>query len=417
MVAGEPPPEDPALDSPHASRLRRTLHRAGLLRNSRRLRSLARLTEYLPTTGNVLRIFHSGDRLFAHMLRDIENARTRISMEMYMIQHDRTGRRFARALCERARAGVAVRIIYDAIGCIGTSRRFFQQFRDAGIELLEFHPVAPWRKRFAIFRRNHRKNLVIDGRIGYTGGVNIGHQWAGHRRGGAAWRDTHVRVEGPAAGDLEILFQETWFTETGRLLRLESTIPREPAAIGPGERHSEVYVVSGRGGPARRIRRLYLIAIGSARRRISITSSYFIPDRGLRRAIYRARARGVEVRLLLPQASDVPVADLAGRVFFGPLLRRGVKIHLWVPSVLHAKVVVIDGLWCTVGSSNLDHLSFTLNLEANLAIIDEEAGRALEERFEKDLRWAKPVTLAAWERRSWYERLKEQTAHLFRGFL
>ncbi|MCI0652295.1 MAG: phospholipase D-like domain-containing protein, partial [Planctomycetes bacterium] len=247
------------------SRVRRALHRAGWLRRSNVLRALRRLAANLPTTGNDVRVFHDGDMLFAQMVEDIRGARERVSIEIYMLRNDRTGRRIARALCDKAREGVPVRLIYDAVGSLGISGSFLRTMTDAGVQVVPFHLVAPWRQRYAIFRRNHRKTLVVDGRIGYTGGVNFGDQWAGRKRGGASWRDSHTRVQGAAAGDLEVLFEETWFQETGELLGLPRRVTRDAEqATTLHRKHSLVYVVASRGGPDRRMRRLFLLALGHA---------------------------------------------------------------------------------------------------------------------------------------------------------
>ncbi len=399
-------------------RLRRSMQRRGLLPRPPLLRALSRLAQNLPTQGNALEIFHDGDLLYSRMLEDIRNARIRIHIEMYMWLDDRTGWRFAHALSARAREGVAVRLIYDAVGSFGTSTRLFRHLRDAGVEVLEYHPVAPWRRRFALFRRNHRKNVIIDGRIGYTGGMNIADHWAGRRRGGSAWRDTQARIDGPAAGDMETLFAETWHQESGELVDITRTVPREDGSISykEGDR-PQLYVVGGRGGAKRIIRRMYLLSIGHARRRITITCSYFIPDFKLRRALRKACERGVSVRLLLPQRTDVTVARLAGEALFSRFLRWGISIHRWRPTVLHAKTAVVDGSWSIVGTSNMDSLSFRFNLETNLVIIDPETGADLEHCFDRDLRFSDLVTVTEWRRRALGKRLLERLAFLLRRFL
>ncbi|MEM7167173.1 MAG: phospholipase D-like domain-containing protein [Planctomycetota bacterium] len=384
-------------------------------RRPRLLRSLRRVAHCLPTRGNGLELFHDGDQLFRSMLDAIRNAERRVYMEMYTFLADRTGWRFAYALAERAQAGVEVRIVYDAVGSFGLSASLLRLLHEAGVQTVVYHPVAPWRRHFTLFRRNHRKVLTVDGTIGYVGGVNIGDPWMGRRRGGGNWRDTHLRVDGPAAGDLEMLFVDTWYRETGEELS-RSPLPREPQGDKAADAR-QVYIVGGLGGPGRRIRRLYLIALGQARRRVVIANSYFVPDRKFRKALTHARRRGLRVQLLLPLRSDVRVAQLASQSFFSRLLRDGIEIYLWRPTVLHAKFAVIDDDWWTVGSSNLDHWSFQRNLEANAVVLDQESGRALSARFERDLRFADAVELSQWRRRPFLQKVLERLASLLRGWL
>lgn len=398
--------------------VKRALRRRGLLSN-RLLRALRKVTQSLPTRGNQVEVFHDGDQLFAAMLRDIRAAESTISLEMYMFLSDRVGWRFAQALADRSKRGVEVRVVYDALGSMGISSDMLKVMTDAGVAVLDYHPVAPWRRRFALFRRNHRKVLTVDGRIGYVGGVNLADAWAGRRRGGANWRDTHMRVVGPAAGDLELLFIDTWFEETGEVLPLpprsrEMAEPEDGTTDDPGQ---QVYVIGGVGGPKRRIRRLYLIAMGHARRRIVIANSYFVPDRKFRKALAHARRRGLQVQLLLPLRSDVRVALLASQALYTTLLKSGIEIYLWRPTILHSKYAVIDDEWWTVGSSNLDHLSFHRNREANAVVLDGASGHDLSARFARDLRFAERIHLAQWRRRPLHRKLLEKLAFLFSPWL
>ncbi|MFN0059941.1 MAG: phospholipase D-like domain-containing protein [Planctomycetota bacterium] len=399
-------------------RLRASLRRTGLLPRPRALRGLLRLAENLPTHGNDVELFFDGDQLFDRMLADIAAATTRVSLEMYMFLSDETGMRFARALAAKARTGVMVRVIVDAVGSFAAANRMFSDMQTAGVEVLVYHPIAPWRQRFALFGRDHRKILVIDGRIGYTGGVNIADLWTQRAPKGKPWRDTHARVAGPAAGDLELLFVETWHRETGKLLPLERTIPREPL-VPPASEGSipQVYVIGSRGGLHTRIRRMYLIAIEHARQRIRITSSYFVPDGRIRAALYAARARGVDISLLLPFESDVQIVNHASRYYFHGYLSRRLKISLWRPSILHAKTMTVDDDWSTIGSSNFDSFSFHRNLEANVFIVDPRIGQELAKRFAEDLAESTPVELAEWRKRSLLERILQRLAAMLRPWL
>ena len=336
---------------------------------------------------------------------------------MYMILADTSGYEFVDQLIACCQRGVEVRLIFDAVGCLGTPRSLFKKLARSGVTLLEYHPIAPWRGRFAIFRRNHRKNIVIDGRIGYTGGMNIGDHWISRSRGGEEWRDTHARLEGPAAGDLENLFVQTWHQECGELLHMERTVPRESAKISRTANQPQIYVLASHGRARRQIRRMYLLSLGRARQQVTITCSYFVPDFKLRRAIRKALERDVKVRLLVPKNSDVPISQLAGEGFYGKLLRWGVEIYQWKPSVLHAKTAVIDGSWATIGSSNLDGWSLRMNRETNIVVIDPLEGEDLESTFDADLRHSDALTSAQWNARPWSKRILQFAASLLRHLL
>lgn len=381
------------------------------------LRALAQLAENLPTRGNKTDLFFHGNSLFDQMIRDIDEARERIVMEMYTFNADVTGRRVARALSKAAGRGVSVRIIYDSVGSWDVPRSFFDVMVEAGIEAIEYHPIAPWRQRFALLERNHRKTLIVDGRVGYTGGVNIADAWI-DPPAGAGWRDSHARIEGPAAGDLETLFIETWYRHTGVQLDLPRRIPREANPRTPvDEFGSQIYVIGRRGGLDRPMRRLYLLALGRARHSVAITSAYLVPDRKVRRALRSACVRGVRVRLLLPARSDVAVVQYASQRHYDRLLRWGVEIYSWEPSVLHAKTAVVDDSWSTIGSANLDSLSFNWNLEANFVINCSETGAALATQFEADLNDATQVELDMWRKRPWWRRCFEFAASLLSPIL
>lgn len=421
---------DPSPEGGRRGGIRRTLRRRGLLPRPRVLRALTRLAQNLPTRGNRIDLHHDGDTLFASMLDDIRAARQRVWIEMYMFLSDATGWRFAEALAERARAGVDVRVIYDSLGSFGTSQRLWRTLTDAGAKVLEYRPLAPWRKRFAIFGRNHRKIMAVDGRISYTGGVNIGDPWVSRRRGGQNWRDAQVRIEGPATSDFEVLFADTWYRETGSML-LAGRTRREEARDGrdrgitntaaggddnDDDAGCQVYVIGG-GLRCRRIRRLHLLAAGHARRRIRILCAYFVPDRKFQRALFNARSRGIEVDVLLPKRSDVPITLAASRALFARFLRHDIRIFQYRPHILHAKATVVDGYWTSLGSANLDSLSFYFNLEANVVILSHETGGELEERFLRDQRRADPVDPVEWQRRPWNQKFIDRLALLFGRWL
>lgn len=402
---------------PLSERLKAPLRRRSLLVRPQEIKELTRVAEEEPSYQNAIEIFHAGDPLYARMLEDIEGARREILIEMYMIESDHTGWRFARALAERARAGVTVRFIYDAVGSFNASEQLFTFMKQAGVELLEFRPIRPWARRFGVFGRNHRKILVVDHRLAYVGGMNVGDFWSASRRGKAAWRDTHVRLEGPAALDLSVLFVETWHRETGVLLRLPSRETRRQVAGEAKNLEGGVFIIGGRGRYRGKVRRIFQFEIEKCRRQLLVTNAYFIPGRRIRRALADAAARGVDVRILLPAKSDVTVADYAVRAYIEYYLSRGIRVHFYEASTLHAKVLISDERWATIGSSNFDNLSLKYNLESNAILFDAEAVGDLIAQFWKDLEGARELTLEAWRRRplaaKWFERL----ASLFKPWL
>ncbi|MFW5921334.1 MAG: phospholipase D-like domain-containing protein, partial [Polyangiales bacterium] len=335
---------------------------------------------------------------------------------MYWFGSDRTGWRFAEALADRARAGVKVRISYDAVGSWDSEDAVFETMREAGCEVYEHAPIRPWRRRFKIGvlnNRDHRKMLVVDGRICFTGGINFGDPWASIEDGGEGWRDDMIRVEGPAARQMREIFLDSW-----RAAHAEPSDDEPEPEAPEAKEGSQVRVVSNHyRGTRRAIRREYLSRIATARERIVIANSYFIPDRVVRRALADAARRGVEVNVLLPGDNDVPAVQWASRRLYGWLMKRGIQLFEWYGTVLHSKSAVIDGHWCTVGSYNLDWRSLRFNLEVVAVVEDDRVGRALEERLAQDLERATPVRLADWRYRPLGDRLLERFFFQFRKLL
>lgn len=366
------------------------------------------LDKYLP--GNRLTLLSTGKEAFAAMGEAIASARETVHLETYRFFSDKTGYEFARRLMEKSLAGVRVRVIIDGIGSMEMNPVLIQRMRNSGIQILEYRPVAPWRARWGWGRRNHRKILVVDGAVGFTGGMNISDDHAPLDEGGSEWRDMHVRVEGPAAQELERLFRAVWFQETGRWFASQGE-PGGPA--GP----SKVWVAANQEFLHRyTIRSAYLKVLRAARHSVSIANAYFVPDRGIRRALAAAARRGVRVRILVPGRTDVPAAWYAGRYRFDYLLRHGVRLLEWPGPILHAKAAVIDKSWCAVGSYNLDHRSLLHNLEVNLHILDGEFAGQMEQAFDSDASRSRELTLDEWRRRPWLDRFFERFFYFFRYF-
>lgn len=364
--------------------------------------------------GNDVRFLHDGDECFPAMLADIASAQREVLLEMYWFDSDATGRRFADALSDQARAGVRVHVIYDAFGSIEANPSMFAAMRAAGCHVFEYHPVMPWRSHFRIGKinnRNHRKMLIVDGRVGFTGGVNLADPWASTASGGVGFRDDMVRVEGPVVGDMRALFFRTYRMFHG--VPMDSTMPLQKPTGGVS-----VAVLANDGArERRRIRRVYLAEIVRAKTEIVIVNAYFIPDRQVRRALLEARQRGVRVRVMLPVESDVVAVRYATRRLYTWMLKRGIQIHEWGESVLHSKTAIIDREWCTVGTHNFDYRSWAYNLEVNIAIRDRGVAQRLLDRVERDFATSVAVSLANWRARPLLERLIEELFYRLRRFL
>ncbi len=348
--------------------------------------------------GNKLALFIRGKDLFAAMAEAIEAAAESVHLETYRFGGDATGRTFAELLARAAKRGARVRLIYDSLGSLELSPVTETLMRNAGVQILEYHPVAPWRPRWAWNKRDHRKILVCDGKVGFIGGMNLCDEHAPTEQGGLDWPDAHARVEGPAAHELERLFRAVWHKETARWFNSQ---PEEGFAPGT----SAVRIMGNHEFLKRfAIREAYVNALRAAKSEVSIANSYFIPDWRVRRSLAQAVRRGVDVRVLVPGRSDIRSAWYAMRATYRSLLTRGVRIFEWQGPMMHAKAVVVDGQWCAVGSYNLDHRSLRHNLEANLQTTDTTFAAELKKRFDLGLAGAKEITLADWNRRSWTER-------------
>ena len=389
-------------------------------------RSLAQGRELVPYSadpaalqpGHRIRVLIDGDEAFPAMLAAIARARRHVHLETYIVRADRTGRTFADALSERARSGVQVRLLYDGFGAFPLSSAYLADLRRAGVETLEYRPVRRRRRRWTWkrwLRRDHRKILVVDGEIGFVGGINIADDYASRSSGGLGWRDTHASIQGPLVSDLEEMFRTTWHDAGGAPYPAFPPEASESVAV-PG---SELAAAVGSDLVGRRgmIRRHLVHAIRSARHHVYIANAYFVPDRALRRALRRAARRGVDVALIVPGKSDVRSVQWAGERTYTGLLRDGVRVNLWVGSHMHAKTVAIDDTWASIGSYNLDYISLFWNMEVVVEIVGPETPVRLREQFERDLAHCQALDYATWRRRSWWRRLRSWFFYRFRRFL
>jgi cardiolipin synthase A/B len=346
-----------------------------------------------------------GAETFPRMLAAIRSAKRNVHLEMYILRADLVGQEFQKALIDSALAGVEVRLMYDGLGSFGLPAWYTDELRAVGVELVEYAPIAPWRQRWGLNKRDHQKILIVDNQLAYTGGINIGEEYAPVEWGGGGWFDLNAEVDGPAVYDLALYFRKTWIASGGAPFPGPELPRGEPRT---SEHTVAVQVISNVGMRSRsHMRHAYMHAIRRADDSISIMNAYFIPDRGLRRVFARAVRRGVEVRVIVPSVSDVRAVYWASRHLYSRLMRSGVRIFEWPERMMHAKSGVIDGVWSTIGSYNLDRRSLLHNLEVGLILIDRGLGERMQRDFDAALAGCKEVRLAEWEQRSWWQKCCE----------
>ena len=380
------------------------------------------------TIGNKVTLLIDGPATYAAMFKAMESARDHINIETYIIEDDETGRRFSDLMLKKQAEGVQVNLIYDSRGSIGTPAPFFQRMRDAGIQVLAFNPVNPLkaRKSWSVAHPDHRKILIVDGKIVFTGGINISSVYSsspsGRRRrsGGKPakgspipWRDTDVQIEGPVVAEFQKLFLETWELQKGPKLSGRDYFPDlKPAgnalvravASSPGESNRLTFV-------------LYVTAITFSERSLHVTNAYFVPDDQTMNALRDAAARGVDVKIVLPGNTDVSLVLSAGRYYYSELLKSGVKLYERRDALLHAKTAVIDNVWSTVGSTNMDFWSFSSNDEVNAVVLSKEFAAEMEKMFAADIAASHEIRLEEWKKRPVIDKVKQWIAHKFRRWL
>ena len=376
------------------------------------------------TTGNQVRLLRDGPATYQAMFAAIMAAKDHINLETYILDDDEVGQRFAQALITKQRQGVQVNLIRDSVGTRGTPAAFFSRLSDAGVQVLEFNPINPLaaRKNWELNQRDHRKLLIVDGSIAFLGGINISSVYSGgsfgkgtqvRPDGAPSWRDTDLQLQGPVVAELQKLFLATWASQKGPPLAARNYFPPPPnvgrqvvRAIGsaPDEPFSLIYAT-------------LLSAIGSAETSIQLTNAYFAPDPQLLAALAQAVQRGVDVKLILPSQTDSWMVFHAGRGYYTELLQAGVKIFERHGVILHAKTVLIDGVWATIGSTNLDWRSFLHNYELNAVVLGAEFGAQVQAMFDQDLAASQPIVLEQWRRRGLDLRLKEWLARVWEYWL
>jgi len=397
--------------------------------------SLRRYTKdpYRWRPGNEVTLLRAGGEAYPAMLAAIAAAGKTIHFETYIFEDDHIGRRFGDALIERAAAGVVVRLLYDAIGGLALSPSFVAKLRSAGIEVVEYRPIAPWRRRWGWFQRDHRKILVVDDEVAFTGGINIGDEYAAVEDGGKGWHDIHCRVRGPIVLDLVRTFRRVWRREGGSsfpapprpkhvtprprrgLFRRARSLPPEPGvAVGS----VAARVLDNTERRRRRIfRRSYLAAVHAARELVYVENAYFLPDRGVRAALIRAVERGVDVAVIVPGRSDIKAIEYAGLWIYRRLIQRGLRILCWRGTMMHAKTAVVDGVWSTIGSYNLDYISLHYNLEVTVEALDPTLGSLMVAQFRHDVAQCDSLDLSLWDRLPWWKKALAWLAFRFRRWL
>jgi cardiolipin synthase A/B len=358
--------------------------------------------------GNRVETLLNGDQIFPAMLQAIRGARHTITFETYIYWSGKIGEEFVEALSERARSGVKVHILLDWVGSQKIKQEWIQKMESAGIEIRRYHPLS-WYTLDRMNNRTHRKLLVVDGRVGFTGGVGIADEWTGSAQDEDHWRDTHYRIEGPTVAQIQAAFNDNWTKVSGMVLHGERYFPPlEPA----GDMKAQMFMSSSEGG-SESMHLMYLLAIAAAEKSIDLSMAYFVPDEVALGALEAALKRGVRVRIILPgKHIDTSLVRRASRSLWGRILRAGAEIHEFQPTMYHCKVLVIDTLWTSVGSTNFDNRSFRLNDEANLNVLDAQFARRQIEDFEADLKRSRRITLEEWSQRPWTERAWEKVASL-----
>jgi cardiolipin synthase len=363
--------------------------------------------------GNAVDVLLNGEQIFPSVLDGIRAAQRTITYAQYYFEDGPVARDIADALTERCLAGIGVSVLLDSFGSLNMPREYVERMRSAGCHVVWFRPLSQYVFR-RYFHRNHRRILVVDGRLGFTGGAGVSRKWMGNGRIMDHWRDTDVRVEGPVVEYLQAAFAENWLEATGMVLGGEAYFPR------PTEPRGQVYAQIARSSPAGGSTAMYttlLLALSSARRSVLVTNPYFVLDDTMRQAVLRTVRRGVRIAVLVPAVIDHNIVRQASRAQFGDLLRAGVEIYEYTPALLHAKTMVVDGVWATIGSTNLDNISFAVNDELNLIVYDRGVAGRLERIFEEDLGVSRQVTYEAWKKRGLGARLLEVLAFPIRDLL
>jgi cardiolipin synthase A/B len=358
--------------------------------------------------GNLPRALLNGDEIFPAMLTAVRGAKKTITFETYIYWSGNIGQEFADALAERARSGVKVHVLLDWVGSNKMDTSLLDAMKSAGVQVQRFHPPH-WTHLGRLNNRTHRKLLVLDGQLAFTGGVGVAQQWTGNAQDVDHWRDSHFQIEGPVVAQMQAVFLDNWIKSTGEVLHGPDYFP----ALKPaGESDAQIFSSSPTGG-AESMQLMYLFAITAATRSIDLSASYFVPDEMMSRALVDAMKRGVKLRIVVPgEHIDSDVVRSASRATWGPLLEAGAIIAEYAPTMFHCKVMIIDGLLVSVGSTNFDNRSFRLNDEATLNIMDAKFAKEQTATFERDLARSRKISFEQWQARPLREKIGERVTSL-----
>ena len=394
--------------SPGEKRIERQLRHQYNVEDPQFRRSMGVLLGPPLVEGNTVEVLLNGEQIFPSMLQAIRAARHTITLETYIYWSESIGREFSAALIERARAGVKVHVLLDYIGSMKIDNASLDAMRQAGIEVQRYHKPLWW-KLARLNNRTHRKLLIVDGALGFTGGVGIADQWRGNAENEQQWRDTHFRVEGPVVGQMQAVFVDNWTKATGHVLDGTHYFPSLQARGG----HLAQMFSSSPTGGSESMHLMYLMAITAAKTSIHLSNSYFVPDKLTVRALVEAAKRGVKIQIITPGTTiDSEVVRSASHALWGDLLAAGVTMAEFQPTMFHVKAMVVDDLLVSVGSTNFDNRSFSLNDEANLNVIDGAFARRQVAIFNDDMRRSKVISLQDWQQRPWSTKAGEVFASL-----
>lgn len=373
------------------------------------MRSMGVLLGPAIVNGNKVEVLLNGDQIFPPMLAAIRSATKTITFETYIYWSESIGQEFADALSERARAGIKVHVLLDWIGSVKMEPKYLDQMRAAGIEIVRYHQPA-WYNIARMNNRTHRKLLIVDGVVGFTGGVGIADQWLGNAQDPEHWRDTHFRAEGPVVAQMQAVFMDNWIKAKGTVLDHQPYFPAAPAV---GSSPAQMFSSSPTNG-SESMHLMYMLAITAAKSTIRLSSAYFVPDDLTIQSIIAAVRRGVRVEIIVPGTRiDSEIVRSASRARWGELLEAGVKMYEYQPTMYHCKVLVVDDYFVSVGSTNFDNRSFRLNDEANLNIYDASFAREQSRIFDEDRRRSREITFQQWRDRPLHERVLDRIASLF----
>jgi cardiolipin synthase len=354
--------------------------------------------------GNSVTPLINGDQIFPSMLQAIRDARKSVDFETYIYWRGTVAQQFTDALCDRAAHGVKVHVIIDTVGSDKLDKKYVKRMKDAGAQVVLYHPLRwyDWTSANKLNNRTHRKLLIVDGQVGFSGGVAVADEWLGNADSPKHYRDNHYRIEGPVVAQLQAAFADNWMETTGEVLRGDAYFP---PLSNTGNELAQVFKSSARGG-SESMELLYLLSMAAAEKNIRLATAYFVPDKLTIQTLIEARQRGVSVQIILPgRHTDEKLVRPASRARWGDLLKAGVEIYEYEPTMYHCKQMIVDDLWVSIGSANMDNRSFRTNAEANLNIFDGAFAREQAQIFEQDLKQSTRITYEQWQRRPAWEKI------------